>query len=101
MATYRINYTQVVSQVHVLESQADQMGLQISALARMEQDCPAYWKGAAASAFLSKLDSLLTELVRTQAQLFTLASTIQSCADRIQQEDRAAQERASALNSGR
>lgn len=40
-------------------------------------------------------------MTRTQKQLAQLAETITTCADRIQQEDQWAAERAAALRSGR
>lgn len=101
MAFYRINYNQVISKVRILEDQADLLERQASALAQMEQKCRLCWKGEAAGAFLVRLESLHGEVSRTRTQVSVLASVIQSCADRIRQEDIEAQKRAAALSSGR
>lgn len=97
---YRINYSKVISQANSISNDAVQLSAQIKILEQMEQDCRAVWKGQAADMFISKLSSLRSEMNRTKNQMSNLASTIKYCADRIQREDREAEERAAALKSG-
>lgn len=97
---YRINYSKVTSQANSISSDATQLSAQIKLLEQIEQDCRAVWKGQAADMFISKLSSLRSEMNRTKSQMSSLASTIKYCADRIQREDREAEERATALKSG-
>lgn len=98
---YRINYSKVISQANSISNDATQLSAQIKLLEQMEQDCRAVWKGQAADVFISKLISLRSEMTRTKSQMSNLATTIKYCADRIQREDREAEERAAALKSGR
>lgn len=98
---YRINYSKVIAQADSIANDASELSLQIKVLEQLEQDCRAAWKGQAADVFVSKLNTLRSEMNRTKNQMTTLASTIKYCADRIQREDRQAEERASALKSGR
>lgn len=98
---YRINYSKVISQANYISDNASQLSSQIKALEQIEQDCRAIWKGQASDAFIAKLSTLRSEMNRTRSQMSNLASTIKYCADRIQREDRQAEERAAALNSGR
>ena len=98
---YRINYSKVISQANSISSDASQLSAQIKILEQMEQDCRAVWKGQAADVFISKLSALRSDMDRTKSQMSNLASTIKYCADRIQREDREAEERAAALKSGR
>ena len=97
---YRINYSKVISQANSIAGNASELSAQIRLLEQIEQDCKSVWKGQAADAFIAKLSSLRTEMNRTKNQMSTLASTIKYCADRIQREDRRAEEQATALNSG-
>ena len=97
---YRINYSKVISQANSVAGNASELSTQIRLLEQMEQDCRSAWKGQAADAFITKLRTLRTEMSRTKSQMSTLASTIKYCADRIQREDRRAEERAATLNSG-
>lgn len=97
---YRINYSKVISQANSISDDASQLSSQIKLLEQMEQDCRAVWKGQAADAFISKLSTLRSEMNRTRSQMSNLTSTIKYCADRIQREDREAEERAAALKSG-
>ena len=94
---YRINYSKVISQANSISDDASQLSSLIKLLEQMEQDCRAVWKGQAADAFISKLSTLRSEMNRTRSNL---ASTIKYCADRIQREDREAEERAATLKSG-
>ena len=97
---YRINYSKVISQANSISNDASELSAQIRLLEQMEQDCRSAWRGQAADAFIAKLCTLRTEMNRTKKQMSTLASTIKYCADRIQREDRRAEEQAVALNSG-
>lgn len=97
---YRINYSKVISQVNAITGDVSELSAQIKLLEQMEQECRTVWKGEAADTFINKLSALKREMNRTKNQMSTLASTIKYCADRIQREDRQAQERADALNSG-
>lgn len=97
---YRINYSRVISQADAIADDASELSAQIKLLNQLEQDCRAIWKGQAADAFISKLNALRTEMNRTKNQMSNLSSTIKYCADRIQREDRQAEERAKALNPG-
>lgn len=98
---YRINYSKVISQANAISDNADQLAVQINKLSQLEQDCRSSWKGEAADAFLSRVSTLRSEMNRTKSQMSNLAATIRYCADRIQREDREAEERAAALSSGR
>lgn len=97
---YRINYSKVISQANSIGNDAAELSAQIRLLEQMEQDCRSAWKGQAADAFIAKLRTLRTEMNRTKNQMSNLSSTIKYCADRIQREDRQAEERAQALNPG-
>lgn len=97
---YRINYSKVISQANSIANDALELSAQIKVLEKLEQECRAVWKGQAADMFISKLSALRTEMTRTKNQMSTLSSTIKYCADRIQREDRQAEERATALKSG-
>ena len=97
---YRINYSKVISQANSIAGDASELSAQIRILEQLEQDCRATWKGQAADVFIAKLRTLRSEMNRTKSQISSLASTIKYCADRIQREDRQAEERAAALKSG-
>lgn len=97
---YRINYSKVISQANSISGDADQLSAQIRLLDQMEQECKTVWKGEAADIFISKIRNLRSEMNRTRSQMSDLASTIKYCANRIQREDREAEERAAALKSG-
>ena len=97
---YRINHSKVISQANSIANNASELSAQIKILEKLEQECRTVWKGQAADTFISKLSALRTEMTRTKNQMSTLASTIKYCADRIQREDREAEERAAALKSG-
>lgn len=97
---YRINYSKVISQANSISGDADQLSAQIRLLDQMEQECKTVWKGEAADTFVSKIRNLRSEMNRTRSQMSDLASTIKYCANRIQREDREAEERAAALKSG-
>lgn len=97
---YRTNYSKVISQANSISDDASQLSSQIKLLEQMEQDCRSAWKGQAADAFIQKLSALRSEMNRTKSQMSNLASTIKYCADRIQHEDREAEERAAVLKSG-
>lgn len=98
---FRIDYSKVISQANSIADNVSQLSAQIKLVEQLEQDCRAVWKGQASDAFLAKLATLHNEMSRTKSQMANLASTIQYCADRIQREDRQAEERAAALNPGR
>ena len=98
---YRINYSKVISQANSISNDASELSAQIRLLEQMEQECRSAWSGQAADAFIAKLRILRSEMSRTKSQISSLASTIKYCADRIQREDRQAEERAKALKSGR
>lgn len=97
---YRVNYSKVISQANSISGDADQLSAQIRLLDQMEQECKTVWKGEAADIFISKIRNLRSEMNRTRSQMSDLASTIKYCANRIQREDREAEERAAALKSG-
>lgn len=97
---YRINYSRVISQADAIADDASELSAQIKLLNQLKQECRAIWKGQAADAFISKLNALRAEMNRTKNQMSNLSSTIKYCADRIQREDRQAEERAKALNPG-
>jgi len=97
---YRINYSKVLSQANSIANDAEELSAQIKLLGEMEQDCRSVWKGEAANAFISKLSTLRMEMSRTRFQMSDLAATIKYCANRIQCEDRRAEEQAAALKSG-
>ena len=97
---YRINYSKVISQANSIAEDASRLSAQIKLLEQLEQDCRSVWKGQASEAFLAKLRTLRSEMNRTRSQMANLASTIKYCADRIQREDRQAEERAAALKPG-
>ena len=97
---YRINHSKVISQANSIADNVSELSAQIRILEQIEQECRSAWKGQAADTFIAKLSTLRTEMNRTKNQMSTLASTIKYCADRIQREDRRAEEQAAALNSG-
>lgn len=98
---YRINYSKVISQAESIAGNASEMSTQIKAIEQMEQECRSAWKGQAADVFINKLSTLRAEMSRTKNQMSALASTIKYCADRIQREDRRAEELAAKLKSGK
>ena len=94
---YRINYSKVVSQANTIADCADSLSVQSNQLAAMEQNIRSGWKGQASETFLSRVSMLRGEVTRTKQQIAALASTIKTCADRIQREDEEAERRAKAL----
>lgn len=97
---YRINYSKVILQARSIEKDASNLSVQIRKLEQMEQDCRLVWKGQAADEFIAKIRALLIEMNRARNQMFTLASTIKYCADRVQHEDKQIEELANTLKSG-
>ena len=97
---FRIDHARVISQADVIRKNADGLAAQLKLLQQMELDCGAAWQGPAGETFQGKLAELRSEMTRTQKQLAQLAETITTCADRIQQEDQWAAERAAAMKSG-
>ena len=97
---YRINYSQVIKQANSISNNASELSAQIRMLEQIERDCRRCWKGQASDAFLAKLQVLRNEMSRTRTQMSNLSSTIKYCADKIQQEDCRAAERAAALKNG-
>ena len=97
---YRINYPKVISQAHSIAENASRLSEQVKRLEQLEKEVRSVWKGEASDAFLAKLRALRGEMSRTKSQMIGLASTIKYCADRVQREDRQAEERAAALKSG-
>lgn len=97
---YRINHAKVISQADSIAEGAFELAAQVRALEQLEQDCSKIWQGQAADVFIRKLNALRSEMFRTKKQMTDLASTIKYCADRIQREDRQAEEKAAALKSG-
>ena len=98
--SYRINYSKVISQANSISDNASELATQIRILEQIEQECTAVWKGQAANAFMAKVRALRNEMNITKNQISTLASTIKYCADRIQYEDKRAEELAATLKSG-
>lgn len=97
---YRINYSKVISQANSIADDVSELSAQIELLEQMEQDCRSVWKGQAADVFIAKLSTLRSEMNRTKNEMSVLATTIKYCANKIQCEDRQAEERAVALKSG-
>ena len=95
--SYRINYPKVISQANVIAECADRLSVQSNQLTVMEQNVRSGWKGQASDKFLSRVVTLRGEVTRTRLQMAELASTIRTCAERIQREDEEAQRRAAAL----
>ncbi len=97
---FRINYSQVISQVNTMNDEISQLLAQVRLLKQAEQNCRSAWKGEAADVFYSKLNALYTDIERTQKQMASLVSTIKYCADTIQQQDEEEKRRAEALKTG-
>jgi WXG100 family type VII secretion target len=94
---YRIDYDKVIRQADSIARNADDLAKQINQVNVLEQDFRSSWKGQASDTFISRLQTLRTEMSRTRTQMSNLASTIRYCAEGIQREDDAARRRAEAL----
>ena len=97
---YRINYSKVISQAEEIEEIVNRFSGQLRLLEQMEQECRIVWKGQAAETFITRLNLMRSAMSVTKSTMSYLSSTIKYCADRIQREDRRAEEQATALNSG-
>lgn len=94
---YRINYTKVISQAQSIDNSATELSALVRQLENMEVDCRAAWKGQTADVFTNKLNTLISEMKSTRRQMTNLASTIRTCAERIENEDRRLEELAESL----
>lgn len=94
MATYRINYSQVISQANAIEDLADDLRRKVSDLSELQVYIRKEWVGMASSAFQTKLSELISDMQRTKSDMESVASTIKTVARRIQEADERAARRA-------
>lgn len=99
MSKYRINYSQVISQVQEISSLCDELQSQILQLQSVRNQTSRFWKSEASIVFDMKIGSIIDELTRTRNQMINLNKTIKYCADRIQKEDEEQAQKAAALAS--
>lgn len=96
MATFRINYIQVMTQAKRIASLADDLKTQYNKLNTISQDTATTWKGEAATMTLQEIEEMKASILSDCKKMDAIADTIMSVARMIQQEDerRAAEARA-------
>lgn len=99
MATFRINYSRVMSQVKSMNNLSINLNSEIRKLENMLNEIESNWKGPASNAYQRQLYSLLVDMRRTRNKMGDVAGTIGNVAKRIQQEDERAARRAKKLSS--
>lgn len=100
MATFRINYSRVMSQVNSMNNLSYNLNSEIQKLDNIINEIRSNWNGPASNAYQRQLDKLIADMKRTKSKMEDVAGTIGNVARRIQQEDERAAERAKKLSSG-
>lgn len=100
MATFRINYSRVMSQVNSMNNLGNNLNSEIRKLDNMLNEIKSNWNGPASNAYQRQLDKLVVDMKRTRGKMVDIAGTIGNVARRIQLEDERAAERAKKLSSG-
>lgn len=100
MATFRINYSRVMSQANSMNNLSSNLNSEIRKLDNMLNEIKSNWKGPASSAYQLQLNRLIIDMKQTKGKMEAVAGTIKTVARRIQQEDERAAERAKKLSSG-
>lgn len=97
MATFRINYSRVISQANSMGNLSGDLSSEIRKLENMLSEARSVWKGPASETFQRQLGNLITDMKSTKSKMSGVSSTIKSVAKRIQSEDERAAERAKKL----
>ncbi len=97
MATFRINYSRVISQANSMNNLSGDLSSEIRRLENMLSEARSNWKGPASETFQRQLSNLIGDMKNTKSKMSSVSSTIKSVARRIQAEDERAAERAKKL----
>lgn len=97
MAEIRIDLAKVNQQAQRLNDAATALKLSLNSLHSEIQRISSYWEGSASAAFQTKLQEQYQELMTQCRQLESVAADIRTVANRIQAQEEAAQQRATAL----
>lgn len=87
MATFRINYLQVVNKANDIRSLADDLNREIRTLENLLADVKNNWRGPASEAYQKQLLMLIADMKTTKFDMTSLSSTIKNTASKIQSED--------------
>lgn len=97
MASFRINYSRVISQANTMNGLSYDLLTIIRKLERTYDEVRTHWEGPASKAYQQQLERLICSMKNTQGKMDSVASTIKTVARRIQLEDERAAERAKKL----
>lgn len=97
MASFRINYSKVISQANTMNDLSCDLSREISKLENVLNDVRANWKGPASETYQRQLVNLISSMKNTRKRMSNVSSTIKSVANRIQREDERAAEMANKL----
>ena len=86
----RINYNKVISQANDIIGLADDLSREISKLETLKNNICNNWAGPASEAFLKQLTQMIADMKITKSNMTSVASSIKSAANQIQQEDNTA-----------
>lgn len=100
MATYRIDYLRVKSQVQQMENLCSELGPEIIRIQNMASVLQQSWQGPASETYLQKLQELVMKLNHTRIKMINVTRTINNAADRIKREDDEAAERLNIMALG-
>lgn len=87
MATFRINYSKVISQANSMQNLSSDLNTEIRKLEDLLSHIKREWKGPASEAFQKELIELIADMKSTKYSMSSVSSTIKSVANRIQRED--------------
>ena len=87
MATFRINYSRVISQANSMNDLASDLNREIRVLEDLLTSIKNEWKGPGSEAYQAQLVRLINDMKSTKSQMANVTSTIKSVARRIQAED--------------
>lgn len=87
MSSFRINYSQVISQAEKIKNLAGDLKTQINALESLAKDVKANWQGLASEALLNQMETLRYKMSSTSRKMADVSKTIKDVASKIQRED--------------
>lgn len=97
MASFRINYSRVISQAESMNNLSSDLSSEIRRLENMLSETRSNWQGPASETFRRQLSNLISDMKSTKSKMSRVSSTIKSAAKRIQAADERAAERARKL----
>lgn len=87
MATYRINYNQVVGKASDINNLSLEYEKEINKLEVILDDVNNHWSGPASNEFKTRLKLLIADMKATKYNMSSVSSTIKNVAKRIKSED--------------